>query len=37
MDHIEELRRERAGINQKVQVLAALETGGGTLLSLIHI
>lgn len=31
MDHIEELRRERAGINQKVQVLAAVETGGGTL------
>ncbi|EBI5627439.1 phage major capsid protein [Salmonella enterica] len=31
MDHIEELRRERAGINQQVQVLAAVEAGGGTL------
>ena len=31
MPQIEELRRERAGINQKVQVLAAVETGGGTL------
>ncbi len=31
MPQIEELRRERAGINQRVQVLAAVETGGGTL------
>ena len=31
MEHIEELRRERAGINQQVQVLAAIEAGGGTL------
>ncbi|EHA2605972.1 phage major capsid protein, partial [Salmonella enterica] len=31
MDHIEELRRERAGINQQVQELAAVEAGGGTL------
>lgn len=31
MDHIEELRRERAGINEQVQALATIEATGGTL------
>ncbi|HDS6906963.1 TPA: phage major capsid protein [Klebsiella oxytoca] len=31
MDHIEELRRERAGINEQVQALATIEAAGGTL------
>ncbi|GEM_PF-4115172 len=31
MPQIEELRRQRAGINEQVQALATIETTGGTL------
>ena len=31
MPQIEELRRQRAGINEQVQALATIEAGGGTL------
>lgn len=31
MPHIEELRRQRAGINEQVQVLATIDASGGTL------
>ncbi|HDE2608002.1 TPA: phage major capsid protein, partial [Klebsiella pneumoniae] len=31
MPHIEELRRQRAGINEQVQALATIDASGGTL------
>ncbi len=31
MPHIEELRRQRAGINEQVQATAAIDASGGTL------